>query len=334
MSKNPRASREKTGHLDGPSALPKAAPRVQDLPDEDEVQRIILESERVIQEVPGELSDSFARYLHELQRYPVLSPEREHELAVQAQRGSLEAREALVRHNLRFVVTVARKYQVRGVLLEDLVQEGNIGLLRAVTRFRPEFGVRFISYGVHWIRQSIRAFLAYQQGPARLPINRATQLARIYKVANALSEKLGRAPTAEEVANSADVPLDIVSTLLQVSQGEVSLDASQAKDDSGVRLSERLANGSDLDLALERWCRHRHVESAIGQLRERDALVLRLFFGLDGSREHTLEEIGRVLGVTRERVRQIRDRALRELRNRHGAALRDYIGTHYPDDST
>lgn len=333
----PRSSRRSSRNpaeirRDSASETASDTASTQTFPDEKLVMRIIAESERAIREpLPGS-SSSFARYVHELQRYPVLTPQQERELAVQAQRGSIEAQEALVRHNLRFVITVARKHATHDVPLEDLVQEGNIGLLRAVTKFRPEYGVRFVTYAVHWIRQSIRAALATQQRAVRLPLNRATQLARIRRAMSSLQDELGRPPTAKEIAQAVDVPIDIVEALLFIGQNEISLDLPPGSEEDRTSLSERLSDGEILDAIIERRCRRQHIEKVLSRLRERDALVLKLFYGLgDNTREHTLEEIGQILGITRERVRQIRDRALRQLKTRHGAALRDYAGTYYPE---
>lgn len=317
---------EPTADRNADSPEPLDDQRPDELPDEEEVRRIIRESENAIRSRPAGISSAFSEYLHDLQRYPVLDPDDEYSLAVEAEKGSRKAQEALVRHNLRFVITVARKHAAHGVQLEDLVQEGNIGLLKAVTKFRPEFGVKFISYGVYWIKQSIRAALADQQRAVRLPINRASELARLRRATTALKERNGRDPTPQEIATEAGVRVDMARDLLQVGQGELSLDAPPPYDDEGgLTLADRIPHDEDIEERIERRWRSWQVDRALGRLRDRDAVVLRHFFGLDGGRELTLEEIGQILGVTRERIRQIRDRALRELRNLYGADLKDFI---------
>lgn len=296
--------------------------------DDRAVAEIIADSERAIREYPGKISSAFSYYLHQLQRYPVLTPDEEYTLAKHAEEGDEDAKAALVRHNLRFVVTVARKYASSGVDIEDLVQEGNVGLLKAAEKFDPSVGVKFISYAVYWINQAIRAGLAEQQRAVRLPINRATQLARLRRALTQLTEKTGRMPSVAELARETEVPAPMVRALLRINQSNLRLDAPIPGDEGGTSmLGERIPSDEDVDETVESKVRGEEVQNALSQLRDRDAVILTLFFGLGGKREHTLEEIGQVLGITRERVRQIRDRALKELRHKgYASALEDYVG--------
>lgn len=307
----------------------------QGFPDEEEVERIIQEAERALKERPEDISTSFAQYLYELQRYPLLTPEQEYRLAVEARKGSRAALDALIRHNLRFVIAIARKHATNGVQLEDLVQEGNIGLMRAVRKFNPDIGVKFVSYAIWWIQQAIQVGLARDQRSIRLPINRATQLGQIRRASAQIKEELGRHPTTTEIASRTGIPEHIVENLLLVGQADISLDAPMPNDheNAGGALAERIRAAIDLDQMLERRARSRYIAEALSHLRPRDAEILRLHFGLDGGREYTLEEIGTIMGVTRERIRQVRDRALRELRTRYGKALEDYAGIRLSDDA-
>jgi RNA polymerase primary sigma factor len=306
------------------------------LPDDATIAAIIKESEQAIRERPSGSSSSFLMYLHDLQRYPVLTAPQEHRLAALARQGSEEARDALVRHNLRFVITIARKSLSHGVAIEDLVQEGNFGLMRAVTKFDPTRGVKFVSYAVYWIQQAIRAGLAAQQRSVRLPISRASQLAKINRTQAHLQSALKRQPSPAEIAAVADIPLGMVETLMSVAQGELSFDAPHpaSADEGGSALAERVGgeSSSGIEIRMEQADRNRIVQAALGGLRERDAVVLRLAYGIDGGRDHTLEEVGLVLKITRERVRQIRDRALRDLRAQGLApVLKEYWGVDFPE---
>ena len=220
----------------------------------------------------------------------------------------------LVKRNLRFVISVAKKYQNRGMALPDLIGEGNIGLLTAARKFDPDVGVKFISYAVWWIRQAILAAIAKQGRTVRVPLNRTADLSRIIRATEILRQKLVREPTPEEVAAEVSLSKDVVQALMSLNTSQVRLDA--ALDPGGERtLTDRfVADGqSDVEArAMERFLSE-EIQQALATLPPRDARVLRLYFGLDDGHEHTLEEIGGMLGVTRERVRQLRDRALKRL---------------------
>ena len=221
----------------------------------------------------------------------------------------------LVRRNLRFVISVAKKYQNRGMPLTDLIGEGNVGLMTAAKKFDPEQGVKFISYAVWWIRQSILAALARHGRTVRVPLNRTADLSRIIRTAEVLRQELQREPTPEELAKSTGLTLEVVQSLAALNSAEVRLDAPLDAD--GDRsLIDRFTAEMPVDVEEEVMSHFRaeEVARALRTLPARDSKVLSLYFGLDGGREHTLEEIGAMLGVTRERVRQLRDRALKRLR--------------------
>ena len=259
--------------------------------------------------------DILDQYLHEVSKTPLLTPAQEIAIARLVRQGDADAMQELVKRNLRFVISVAKKYQNRGLPLTDLIGEGNVGLLTAARKFDPDQGVKFISYAVWWIRQAILASLARQGRTVRVPLNRTADLSRIVRTAEALRQELRREPTPEEIANAVGLAIDVVQSLAALNTAEVRLDAPL--DPDGDRsLIERFVSldyGNAEEDAMERFLTE-EVDSALRTLAPRDAKVLRLYFGLDGGREHTLEEIGGMLGVTRERVRQLRDRALKRLR--------------------
>ncbi len=254
------------------------------------------------------------RYLEELGRYPLLSPSEERETARSARGGDASALDRLVRANLRFVISVARRYRNKGLSFLDLIQEGNVGLIIAARKFDPDHGVKFISYAVWWIRQAILSAIAKQGRPVRVPLNRATELARMLRVRGELRQALDREPSDREIAEGAKLTVPTVALLRRLNAREVRLDARVgAADDSD--LAERfLADETDVAEVVEGRLLKRHIAEGLRRLRPRDARVVRLYYGLQGEDPHTLEQIGRLLGVTRERVRQLRDRALRELR--------------------
>ncbi len=254
-------------------------------------------------------------YLEDLSRYPLLSAEQEDAVARRARAGDPEALAELVRANLRFVVSVAKRYQNRGLPFGDLVQEGNVGLVTAARKFDPDQNVKFISYAVWWIRQSILAALARQSRSVRLPLNRATELARVLRVREDLKQSLGRDPSIAEIAGPAELGESTVEMLLGLNVAEVRLDAPVGEGDDNQLIERFLVDESNIEEAVDHTLLKEHVSAALQTIRPRDARVLRLYYGLQGESEHTLEQIGQLLGVTRERVRQLRDRALQDIRN-------------------
>ena len=255
------------------------------------------------------------QYLKEVSRHKLLTAQEEIELGRRARLGDEDAVQRLVRSNLRFVISVAKKYQNRGVTLIDLIQEGNVGLVTAARKFDPEQGVKFISYAVWWIRQAILSALANQGRAVRVPLNRASDLARIFRERERPKQELRRDPSTEELAEAAKLTPEIVESLQTLNAAEIRLDAPIGDSDDS-QLVERfiVEEAYEPELAVEERLLAEQIERALDTLTPRDARVLRLYFGLEGGHEHTLEEIGNMLGVTRERVRQLRDRALRRLR--------------------
>lgn len=221
----------------------------------------------------------------------------------------------LVTRNLRFVISVAKKYQNRGLVLLDLIGEGNVGLMIAAKKFDPDHGVKFISYAVWWIRQAILASIARQGRTVRVPLNRTADLSRIVKASELLRQELQREPTPEEISARVDLAVEVVQALSALNTVEVRLDAPLDLDGDQALVDRFAAGqyGASEDEAYERFLAD-EIATALATLPPRDAKVLRLYFGLDGGKEHTLEEIGMLFGVTRERVRQLRDRALKRLR--------------------
>ncbi len=259
--------------------------------------------------------DILDQYLYEVSTYPLLKGTQEFDLARLIRNGDQDALQELVKRNLRFVISVAKKYQNRGMPLIDLIGEGNVGLLTAARKFDPDQGVKFISYAVWWIRQAILSSLAKQGRTVRVPLNRTSDLSRIIKGAEILRQNLRREPMPEELARLTGLTVEVVQALSALNSGDIRLDASLDPDsDRSIMdrfVSEDMPNPEDE--YMNRFVSD-EIERALATLPARDAKVLRLYFGLDAGREHTLEEIGSMLGVTRERVRQLRDRALKRLR--------------------
>jgi RNA polymerase primary sigma factor len=266
------------------------------------------------------------QYLREVSKHELLTQPEEIELGHRAQAGDEEAVQRLVRSNLRFVISVAKKYQNRGVSLIDLIQEGNVGLVTAARKFDPDQGVKFISYAVWWIRQAILSALANQGRAVRVPLNRASDLARIFRERERLKQELRRDPTMEELAEAAKLTPEVVTSLQTLNAAEIRLDAPIGDTDDSQLVERFIAEeAAEPEEAVEERMLAEQIERALETLTPRDARVLRLYFGLDGGREHTLEEIGNMLGVTRERVRQLRDRALKRLREGNlGTALESF----------
>lgn len=275
---------------------------------------------------PAEEQTALDQYLRDVSRHELITPEEEIQLGRRARMGDEDAVQKLVRANLRFVISVAKKYQNRGVSLVDLIQEGNVGLVTAARKFDPDQGVKFISYAVWWIRQAILSALANQGRAVRVPLNRASDLARIFREGERLKQELRRDPTTEEVAEAAKLTPEVVESLQTLNAAEIRLDAPIGDTDDS-QLVERfiVEEAAEPEADVEERLLAEQVERALDTLTPRDARVLRLYFGLEGGREHTLEEIGNMLGVTRERVRQLRDRALRRLREGElGTALESF----------
>jgi len=265
-------------------------------------------------------SESLDQYLRDISAYPLIDRLEEARLAKRIRDGDNESLEMLVRANLRFVVAVAKKYQNQGVSLADLINEGNIGLIRAARKFDETKGIKFISYAVWWIRQAILQALAEQSRIVRVPLSRAGAVHRIGRRSSAMTQELGREPTLQEIAQELEVPEDEVSHALAMSQVYLSLDAPLVPGEDGQLLdylSDQFSPGPD-DEVYEHALK-RSIEDALGTLTEREARVLRLYFGLGDTEPMTLEQIGERFGITRERVRQIKEKALLRLRHQSRA---------------
>ena len=273
-------------------------------------------------------------YIEELRGEPVLTAQQQKELARAMRRATTDevrerARSELIRANLRFAFSVAKQYQNRGVPLGDLVSEANAGLVRAADKYDPDVGVNFISYAVWWIRQALHSAVQRQGRTVQVPLNRAADLSRVSRAQEVLRQKLSREPYEEEIATVADLSLDVTRGLVALLQPTRSLDEPVMAGDAGRTLGETLVldrseDEDSLPGGIESDSRREAIARALEVLAPRDRRVLMLYFGLEGNRPMTLQEIARELGVTRERVRQLRDRALKRLRESDTAdVLRD-----------
>jgi RNA polymerase primary sigma factor len=259
-------------------------------------------------------TDSLSAYLQEISVYPLLTREQEGELARRIASGDEAALDELVCANLRFVVAVAKRYQHQGVALSDLIDEGNLGLMRAAHRFDDAKAVRFISYAVWWVRQGILQALADNSHAVRVPLGREWMVRRMGRRANVLRQELRREPTRRELAADLGVEESEVATAFPLAQTQLSLDAPLGID-GDTRLLDLIAdNGQDAGTAVADGALAHLVSDALGHLRAREAMVLRMYFGIDGKEPQTLERIADLLGITRERVRQIKEKGLRHLR--------------------
>ncbi|HYW09272.1 MAG TPA: RNA polymerase sigma factor RpoD/SigA [Longimicrobium sp.] len=274
--------------------------------------------------------DSFDQYLHDVEKYPLIDdPAEERALAHRARAGDKASAERLVTANLRFVISYVKKYQGRGLGLAELVCIGNEGLLKAVKKFDPDKGVKFISYAVWWIRQTVLQALAEQTRSVRIPLNQNSNLVRLSRVDTALTQTLGRSPTDEEIADEMAEPVDTIRALRRVAASELSLDAPLDRGDrDSASFGERFAGSEadEIEEEVEAQARREFLEKMFEKyLTERERKILYLYYGLDEGEERTLEEIGSLLGVTRERIRQIRNRAFEKLRESpDGSALEGF----------
>ncbi len=263
--------------------------------------------------------DSFDQYLYDVEKYPLIEEaQEERELARRARTGDKEAAERLVTANLRFVISYVKKYQGRGLGLAELVCIGNEGLLKAVKKFDPDKGVKFISYAVWWIRQTVLQALAEQTRSVRIPLNQNSNLVKLSRTETALTQTLGRSPTDQEIADEMGEPVETVRALRRVAASELSLDAPIDRGDrDSASFGERFAGAEaeDIEETVESQAQREFLDRMFEKyLTERERKILYLYYGLDDGEERTLEEIGSLLGVTRERIRQIRNRAFEKLR--------------------
>ena len=273
-------------------------------------------------------SQSLDKYLQEIGKVDLLTPDEEIELTIKIRKNDATALEKLVKANLRFVVSVAKQYQNQGLSLGDLINEGNLGLIKAARRFDETRGFKFISYAVWWIRQSILQALAEQSRIVRLPLNRVGALNKIGKAYNNLEQEYEREPSTHELAQELDMDIGEVSDTLKMSGRAISMDAPFIQGDEN-RLIDILENEEQPspDYTLMSESLRKEIERTLSTLSERESEVIKLYFGLNNEHSLTLEEIGEKFNLTRERVRQIKEKAIRRLRHASRSRnLRIYLG--------
>ena len=267
-------------------------------------------------------------YLKEINNTPLLTREQERDLAKRIRKGDEKALHALVKANLRFVVSIAKQYVNQGLSLADLVNEGNLGLIKAAYRFDEKRGYKFISYAVWWIRQAMLQALAEQSRIVRLPLNRAGTLYRIGKAARQLDQELGRNPEVSEIAEKLKLPHDEVRDTMQIANSHLSLDASFSNDQEENSLVDYLAD-DNLEAPDEQTYVNAlsdDMQKALDTLTDRERQILSLYFGIVGEEPLTLEEIGKRMNLTRERIRQIKEKAILRLRhNSRSKYLKGYV---------
>ncbi len=285
---------------------------------------------QIVKQYTNRESQSLDKYLQEIGKVDLISADEEINLAHQIKEGDQRALERLVKANLRFVVSVAKQYQNKGLSLGDLINEGNFGLIKAAKRFDETRGFKFISYAVWWIRQSILQAIADQSRMVRLPLNRVGELNKVVKTAIELEQEFERAPSNAEIAEKLEMDVNEVANALKNSGRHISVDAPiKQGEDSKNSLLDIMANDDQPtpDSTLMAESLKSDIERAISTLSDKEAKVIRLYFGLNSEHSATLEEIGEELNLTRERVRQIKEKALRRLRhNSRSKNLIAYLG--------
>lgn len=282
---------------------------------------------KITKSITNRESASLDKYLQEIGREELITVEDEVELAQRIRKGDQEALEKLTRANLRFVVSVAKQYQNQGLSLPDLINEGNLGLIKAAEKFDETRGFKFISYAVWWIRQSILQALAEQSRIVRLPLNQVGSLNKINKALSKFEQEHERIPSADELSDLLDIPREKINDTLRVSGRHVSVDAPFVDGEDNSLLDVLVNNDSpNADRGLVNESLNKEIERALSTLSERERDIVRYFFGI-GCQEMTLEEIGEHFGLTRERVRQIKEKAIRRLRHSaRSKLLKSYLG--------
>lgn len=281
---------------------------------------------KITKSITNRESASLDKYLQEIGREELISVSEEVELAQRIKKGDHAALEKLTKANLRFVVSVAKQYQNQGLSLPDLINEGNLGLIRAAQKFDETRGFKFISYAVWWIRQSILQALAEQSRIVRLPLNQVGSLNKITKEMSRFEQENERRPSTEELAERLDMPVDKISDTIQVSGRHISVDAPFVEGEDNSLLD--VLNNEDspmADASLNQESLSKEVDRALKQLYDRERDILKMFFGI-GCQEMTLEEIGAKFDLTRERVRQIKEKAIRRLKGQKSKLLKSYLG--------
>jgi len=282
---------------------------------------------KITKSITNRESASLDKYLQEIGKEELITVEEEVELAQRIRKGDRIALEKLTRANLRFVVSVAKQYQNQGLSLPDLINEGNLGLIKAAEKFDETRGFKFISYAVWWIRQSILQALAEQSRIVRLPLNQVGSLNKINKAFSKFEQENERVPSTEELADVLEIAKEKIADTLRVSGRHVSVDAPFVEGEDNSLLDVLVNNDSPIaDRALINESLAREIERALATLTERERDIIKLFFGI-GVQEMTLEEIGEKFGLTRERVRQIKEKAIRRLRHTsRSKLLKSYLG--------
>ncbi len=283
---------------------------------------------KIIKQVTNRDAPSLDKYLHEIGRLDLVSTEEEVELSRRIKEGDHLALEKLINANLRFVVSVSKQYQNQGLGLPDLINEGNLGLIKAAQRFDETRGFKFISYAVWWIRQSILQALAEQARIVRLPLNKIGSINKINKTLAMLEQKFEREPSIQELAHAVELAPEDVKEALRSSNRHLSMDAPLTHEEDGdmydVLLNDQIAS-PDGELLNDSLCKE--VERALSTLTEREGEIIRLYYGLNGTHPYTLEEIGEKLNLTRERVRQIKEKSIKRLKDTtRSKILKTYLG--------
>jgi len=283
---------------------------------------------KISKQITNRESQSLDKYLQEIGKVDLLTPDEEVTLAQKIRDGDQMALEKLTKANLRFVVSVAKQYQNQGLSLGDLINEGNLGLIKAAQRFDETRGFKFISYAVWWIRQSILQALAEQSRIVRLPLNRVGSLNKISKTFSELEQKFEREPSPDELAEVLEVTTSEVVDTMKISGRHVSMDAPFVQGEENSLLDVLENDGEQTpDNELMNDSLRREVQRALSTLTQREADVIKLYFGLNGEHSMTLEEIGEKFNLTRERVRQIKEKAIRRLRHTsRSKTLKPYLG--------
>ena len=323
MLKNNTSNKKNMEPID---EMEELSEEIKEIDETEEIEELEKEIEKGI-DIPQILSeDQVKNYLQKISEYHPLSREEEYELGVEIQKGNKKALEKLVLSNLKFVVTIANRYKISGIPMIDLINQGNVGLLEAAKRFDPNKGVKFISYAVWWIRQSIIQSLAEQSGTVKLPIKQASLLYKINNAIETLTKELGREPKPSEISEYIDLSEDDIENILRVSRNYLSLEAPIKEGEERSFIDFLESNKQDVEDSIIHKTLSDSLNEIIEELPERERKIITWRFGLNDEIPKTLEEIGEILSISRERVRQIEARALNKLKKKAlKRKLTDYL---------